>query len=128
MGESRRYKKKQVGQSGFLRPARRPRPSRKRGWGLTGLLLVLAILGYVFLFGDNGYLRERDVRKEMAELENEISLLLLEGEELRADITELEQGGLELERVGREQLGLIKEGEISYRLVPAQKEGWALDR
>ena len=127
MGESRKRSTKGVSRGGFFRPVRRPRPGRRPAWGLTVAAFVLCALAYIYLFGDNGYLREREVRKEITEIEEEIALLKLEGEELRKEIEELEQGGIELERIGREQLGMIREGEISYRLVPARSEDWVLD-
>jgi len=112
--------------AGF-RAARRVRPSRKRSLWIPFLLAAASFFIYVFLFGDRGFLRERQVRREIAGLEEEIEVLEWEGEQLKAVITELETRGPEFERIGREQIGLIKPGEISYRLVPAAKDGWVID-
>ncbi len=109
------------------RAAHRVRPSRRRSLWIPFLLAASVFFIYVFLFGDRGFLRERQVRREIAALEEEIEVLQWEGEELQAVITELETGGPEVERIGREQIGLIKPGEVSYRLVPVAKDGWVVD-
>jgi len=127
MGEPRKRSTKGISRGGFFRPARRPKPGRRPALGLTVTVFVLCALAYIYFFGDNGYIREREVRKEIQYLEEEIALLKLESDELRKEIDELEEGGIELERIGREQLGMIKEGEISYRLVPMRSEDWVLD-
>jgi cell division protein FtsB len=63
----------------------------------------------------------------MQALEVVIDTLQREGEELEAAIAEIEAGGPEVERLGREQLGLIKPNEVTYRLVPAGKTEPGLD-
>ncbi|MCU0610471.1 MAG: septum formation initiator family protein [Candidatus Eisenbacteria bacterium] len=83
---------------------------------------------YTFLFGDTGYLRERAMKRELAALDQEIELLRKQGEELRTVAGGLREGGIEIERIGRERLGMVRPGEVSYRLVPMDKDGWSLDR
>ena len=113
--------------SRFYRPRERPPPVRRPGLWLPILVAVLGILIYVFLFGENGFLRERQIRNDMEALESEIGVLEREGEELKAAIAEIEAKGPEVERLGREQLGLLKENEVTYRLVPTGTTGRGLD-
>ena len=113
--------------SRFYRPRERPPPVRRPGLWLPILVAALGILIYVFLFGENGFLRERQLRKDMQALESEIDALQREGEELKAAIAEVEAGGPEVERLGREQLGLVKENEVTYRLVPTGTTERGLD-
>lgn len=113
--------------SRYYRPRERPPPTRRPGLWLPILLAVLGILVYVFVFGENGFLRERQLRNDMQALGREIDDLQHDGEELEAAIAEIEAGGPEVERLGREQLGLIKKNEVTYRLVPTGKTGRGLD-
>lgn len=120
MGEAR------VGTPGSSRD-RRVRPTRRFLW-LPVAAACAGVLVYTFLFGDTGYLRERSLRREMRALDREIEALQKEGVELHGVLASLRDGGIEIERIGRERLGLIRPGEITYRLVPMEQKGWSLDK
>jgi cell division protein FtsB len=88
---------------------------------------VAVVVVYTFLFGDSGYLRQRALERELSALDQDIEALRREGQELAGVVAGLEEGGVEIERLGRERLGLIRPGEVSYRLVPMDNNGWSLD-
>lgn len=87
-----------------------------------GLLLgTVLFLVYVFLFGDYGAYRIWKQKKEIARLQQTIEVLRLRQEELMKQI-DLLQSDLEyIEKIAREEYGLVKEGEIIYKLVPSSE-------
>ena len=80
------------------------------GWGVA-LWFVAAVL-----FGDSGLLAIVGMRGIRSDLEGEISVL----EEVKAETTErrddLENDPWTIEKVAREDCGMIKDGEIVYLL------------
>jgi len=100
-------------------PARTP-PSprvRRRRATLLSVLGALAIVGFLFAFvyPTSTYLRQRaqlgTASERLARLEQETRRLEHESEKLRGDA--------EVERLAREQYGLVRPGETPYVLVPA---------
>jgi cell division protein FtsB len=86
-------------------------------WLLIALLLLLGILQYRLWIAE-GSLAER------ARLERQVSEQTRVNEELRRrnavlerEVLELKTGSAGLEQRAREQLGLVKEGEIFYQFV-----------
>ncbi|MBN1422931.1 septum formation initiator family protein [Candidatus Fermentibacteria bacterium] len=110
-----------------ISPERIVRPTKRFLW-LPVAVAIAGLLAYAFLLGDRGYLQERALRREMAALDEEIEALRLETAQVQEVVSGLQAGGIEIERIGRERLGLVKPGEITYRLVPMDSEGWGLDK
>ena len=85
-------------------------------WILVGLLLLFAFL---YLPGLSRFeelrLEEDRLSKELTELNQKIGKLREEKELLRKDQDYLE-------KVIREELGLVRPGEMVYKLVPEDKE------
>lgn len=80
-----------------------------------GRLFFLAfILWIAFAFGKN-FVQNRQLKRAIVFLEKEIAVLELRGTELEKEI---EQWKLpeNVERVAREELGLVKPGEVMYIL------------
>jgi len=90
---------------------------------LAILLILLAALQYKLWFGEGGY---RDVQRlqqrvEQQALENEG--LLQRNRELEAEVEDLRQGLEAVEERARSELGMIKENEEFYQVVPGEKDG-----
>lgn len=83
---------------------------RVLGWGIA-LWFIAAVL-----FGDSGLISILGMRGIRSDLEDEISVL----EEVKAETTErrddLESDPWTIEKVARENCGMIKDGEIVYLL------------
>jgi cell division protein FtsB len=87
------------------------------------LLILILILAIIYLPGLSKYLKlkrkDRDLEQEIARLKSEIARIQEEEHLLKTDLTRLEQ-------VIREELGLVKPGEVVYRVVeeelPAQTD------
>ena len=90
-------------------------------WLLSGLILLLVLLQYRLWFAD-GSLAERQ-RLEVQVLEQkEINRQLRERNAvLEREVLELQSGNDVVEERAREQLGLIREGEVFYQF-PREEE------
>jgi cell division protein FtsB len=96
-----------------------PRLARP-GWIVVGVLLVLAVTA---VFGDNGVLALRHLRGEVAALHREIRSLEAENERLSKAIAELQENPAVIERIAREELGLVRPGERVLRFPRSGRSG-----
>ena len=87
-------------------------------FGLFVLGGTFSFLAYVFLFSDCGYLARGRLSRQISLLEREIATFEEQNENLEEDIKALKNDPEVIERIARESLGLIKEGEIKYKSVP----------
>jgi cell division protein FtsB len=76
---------------------------------LLGLAVYYAVFG-----GEYSLLELREARREIQAQEVELSLLRAEVEQLQARADSLENDPAMLERIAREQFGMIRDGEILY--------------
>ena len=106
---------------GFLR-FRRPRMPEKLPPRRLALIGALGVLFYLLVLSEYGFLR----RWELVRERNSIQALIAAGEERRFDL-ESRRGELEhdaaLERIAREEHGMIRAGEHVYRLAPPDSSG-----
>ena len=104
-------------------PARRLARQRGGAWWKIGLV-VAAVAVWVALLvgGESGLLRQRQARRQLADLEVEVARLEAENDSLRQVLGQLDHDPQYLERVAREELGMVKPGEQLYRVErPARK-------
>lgn len=90
---------------------------QRAGWaaiGLTGLLFV----GGMASFPARTYL---DKRAEVGQAEDRAAQLRAENDKVQTRIDAL-QNDAELERLAREQYGLVKPGEEAYRVLPSPRD------
>ena len=105
---------------------RRVSPADRRGiphgkWIVTGVLAAVLILAA--LFGSDGWMVVRKEAAIVEGLDGQLAGLEAELEESRARTEALvEPGGLELERVAREEYRMHAPGEEVILLVPAETE------
>ena len=88
--------------------------------GIT--VVVVGILVYLFVFSKYGYLRMRELQEENNDLEGRVADVERKNEELETEIGRLEDDMEAVERLAREELGLVKEGETIYRFIEVEKE------
>ena len=82
---------------------------------LLGLAVYYAVFG-----GEYSLLELQRVRQEMAVQGRELTRLRWEVDSLRAWADSLQNDSATLERVARERFGMIRDGEILYRLAEPQ--------
>lgn len=88
---------------------------------LAILLLVLIALQVKMWFGEGGY---RDVKRLAVRVEEqakENEALAQRNRELQAEVEDLRQGLLAVEERARSELGMVKENEEFYQVVPGEK-------
>lgn len=85
----------------------------------SSFLIVAGILLVVFF---PGYAKIQEMRQKNKDLEENAKRLQAENLKLSAEKERLEKDPEYLERVGREKLGIIKKGEVVYKVVNPEKE------
>jgi cell division protein FtsB len=90
------------------------------GWIVLGVVLVLAVTA---VFGDNGVLALRHLRQEVAALHREVAALEAENQRLSRAIAELQENPAVIERIAREELGLVRPGERVLRFPRSGRPG-----
>lgn len=86
------------------------------------LILIFALLQYRLWFGHNGLQFYNDNRQEVAELKQGNDELTKRNELLAADVDDLKVGLEGIEERARNELGMIRENETFFRLVPRKKD------
>lgn len=86
---------------------------------LALLLLVLLALQYKMWFGEGGYRDVQRLAERVEEQARENELLAQRNRELQAEVEDLRQGLEAIEERARSELGMIRENEEFYQVVPA---------
>lgn len=81
-------------------------------WVVAGVLGVLLLAAFV---GDKGVLQLWRLRSEIEALHREVQTLEAESERLSRAIAELHDNPAVIERIAREELGLVRPGERVLR-------------
>lgn len=86
------------------------------------LLIAFLLLQYRLWFGHNGLQFYNQHRQEVTELKQGNDELNKRNELLAADVNDLKVGLEGIEERARNELGMIRENETFFRLVPKNKE------
>ena len=86
-------------------------------WLAGGLLGLLLLLQYRLWFADGGLAEANRLGQQLAEAENENTSLTTRNDRLTREVMALQGGNDAVEKNARENLGLIKEGEVYYQFV-----------
>lgn len=88
-----------------------------------GLLLgAIFFILYIFLFGNYGIYRMWKQKREIEQLVQTLDALRLRGEQLRLEVHLLENDPEYIEKIAREEYGMIQRGEIIYRIVDTPED------
>jgi len=79
--------------------------------------LVLAVIAYFFLAGNAGLIHLIQAKIEKTKIEKEIISWEVENRKAEAEIQALRSDLKTVERIAREELGLIKKGEVVYKFI-----------
>lgn len=96
--------------------------SRSQCWVLYTFCAFIATLSLFTTFGERGLLHLWRLWGERRELSETNFLLQKENELLRERIYRLRHDDLYLEKIAREDLGLVRPGEIVYRFTSAESK------
>jgi cell division protein FtsB len=92
----------------------------RRRIATTGVILLIATLGYHVLLGANGVLVYAEKRSEYKKLDAEIKALHEENERLNQHIKALRTDPKAIEKEAREQLRYTRPGEVVYTVPEEQ--------
>ncbi len=80
----------------------------------VAILLSVLFLTYLFL---SGYLNLRKVGERLVRIEEENKRLIQENKRLEEEIKALEGDPFYIEKIAREELGMVRKGEIVYEII-----------
>ena len=90
-------------------------------WLIGGLLGLLLLLQYRLWFAEGGLAEANRLQAQLEEVESENAELTARNEALTREVIALQDGTEAVEKNARENLGLIKEGEVYYQFVEEPK-------
>ena len=90
-------------------------------WLIVVLLLLLGVLQYRLWLGEGSLAEQHRLERQVEEQTRVNSELEARNAVLEREVLKLQTGNRGLEQRAREQLGLIREGEIYYQLVDDPK-------
>src|SRR4051812_34705107 len=94
-----------------------PAPSPLRGRIINYVLaFVTVVLVVDALVGDKGFLETLRARRQFAEVSNSLEALRQENDHLRDTVRRLKEDPSAIESLAREELGLIRPGEVVFVL------------
>ena len=85
---------------------------------LAILIVLLALLQFKLWFGEGGVASIQRLEQRVAEQEAENTVLQQRNRELEAEVEDLRQGLEAIEERARSELGMVKEEEEFYQVVP----------
>ena len=92
----------------------------KHKWIALILIVLLSALQYRLWFGKNSVSDFRNMEDKIDTIEKQNANLRQRNQLLRADIEDLQLGIESMEERARTELGLIKNGETFYRILPKE--------
>jgi len=90
-------------------------------WILVILITLLGLLQARLWFGKNSIADYNLMKSEIETLQKQNANLKQRNALLKADISDLQLGLESIEERARNELGLIKDGETFYRILPPEK-------
>lgn len=93
-----------------------PAALRRRRWLVALGCLLFLLFSLHQILGENGYLTLRARQHEVRQLENEVRRLAEENQRLDREINRLRNDPRAIERVAREEMKLVRPGEVIYTL------------
>lgn len=84
------------------------------------LFILLLLLQYRLWFGKHSISDYKSMKTQISTLQQQNANLKQRNKLLKADIDDLQLGIDSMEERARNELGLIKEGETFYRILPKQ--------
>jgi len=87
------------------------------------LLVLLALFGLYFVFGEHGLWHIWKLKRQARELKEEVARIEAKRKALEEEKKKLEEGDPEyIEKLARERYGMVKPGERIYIVLPPPEE------
>jgi len=95
-----------------------PPPPWKYKGTLSTCVVALALFVFAAIYGGHGLMDLLQLRGEQRQLEHAAFQLQQRNEQLRERVRLLQTDDRYIEKLARERLGLVKKGELVYRILP----------
>ena len=82
-------------------------------------LVLLAGLGFLYI---PGYSKIQELKEHDKKLAVKVEKLAQENAKLSEELEKLKNDPVYLESIARKEMGLVREGEVIYRLIPDETE------
>jgi len=92
-----------------------------RPWWTYAVAVFLCVGAFILIAGDRGFLELGRLRDEHARIKAANDELSRKNLDLSAQVGRLTRDPEAVEAIAREQLGMVKEGEVVYYLTPEEK-------
>ncbi len=79
-------------------------------------MIILLVMGFLILFGKKGLIDNYKVQQMVKELSVTNERMLKENNKLKQEILLLRKDTKYIERLARDELGMVKKGDIVYRM------------
>jgi cell division protein FtsB len=79
--------------------------------------LCLALMGFLIVFGNNGLVDNYVMKEKLKILKEENSQTMRENDNLKKEIVLLKNNPQYIETAARKELGMVKKGDIVYRVM-----------
>jgi hypothetical protein len=93
--------------------------------GGIGCFLLLSLLA---IAGDGGFFEVYQFNRHLQQVEGQIQTLAAENERLRTQVTGLRSDPYQIEKLAREDLGLVRPDEIVLEIIDGQAEDTPVPR
>jgi len=97
-----------------------PAPAKHKGW-LAACVAALLLFAIAAVGGDHRLVHVLRMYNEQRDLEHMAFDLGQRNEQLREHIRSLQSDDRYLEKLARERLGLVKKGDLIYRVAPRSR-------
>jgi cell division protein FtsB len=84
--------------------------------GRRFIMIVLLVMGFLILFGKKGLIDNYKMQQMVKELSTTNEQMLKENNKLKQEILLLRKDPKYIERLARDELGMVKKGDIIYRM------------
>lgn len=86
------------------------------------IAIIIGMIVIVFVTGRKGLIRLVQLRIEESKLKSDIGKLNKNNVRLSEEIEKLQKDPKTIEKIAREELGLVKKGETVYKFVPKKEK------
>lgn len=86
------------------------------------IAIIIGIIAIMFVTGRKGLIRLIQLKIEESKLKSDIGKLNKNNVRLSEEIEKLQKDPKTIEKIAREELGLVKKGETVYKFVPKKEE------
>jgi len=89
--------------------------------GRRFIVIILLVMGFLILFGKKGLIDNYKMRQRVAEMSTTNAQMLKENNKLKHEIILLRKDPKYIEQLARDELGMVKKGDIIYRMSDENK-------